>query len=133
MYARHGDPESKDIRRKGCTCHICADNGIGFDRALLAYANDEVNQRTDGRHPAGCECDQCIREKRMTDPDTVREDHGCKLAGFPPTLHYWESIYQQISEGYLDPRDYDVRYLQVAQIGDEVMARIKDDHMPDQD
>jgi len=40
MYARHGDPESKDIRRKGCTCHICADNGIGFDRALLAYAND---------------------------------------------------------------------------------------------
>jgi len=86
MYARHGDPESKSIRRKGCSCDIC-----------------------------------------------VREDTGCKLAGHPPTLHYWESIYQQISEGYLDPRDYDVRYLQVAQIGDEVMARIKDDHMPDQD
>jgi len=126
MYARHGDPESKSIRRKGCSCDICSSD-LAFDRFMRAYANDELG------HKVGCECDDCTREMRMTDPDTVREDTGCKLAGYPPTLHYWESIYQQISEGYLDPRDYDVRYLQVAQIGDEVMARIKDDHMPDQD
>jgi hypothetical protein len=133
MYARHGDPESKSPKRKGCTCDMCADNGVTLDRFLLAYANDEVNQRSEDRHPTGCECDECLREKRLTDPDTVREECGCKLAGHDPTTHYWASIYQQIREGYLDPSDYDLRYLQVAQVGDEVFAHIQDDQMPDTD
>jgi hypothetical protein len=126
MFRRHGDPEATDPSRKGCGCQIC-DGDIGIDRFLWAHANEETG------HQLGCECDACDDAFRRTDPDDVREEAGCKLAGFSAEAHQWARTYQRIDGGYLDPARYDCRYIQVAEIGDTVTAQAQSDRMPDTD
>jgi hypothetical protein len=124
MYRHRGDPEAPDPLRQGCSCRIC-DSDVGLERLLRIQSNRETGHKT------GCECDDCEAAYRRSSVDDLRDEAGCDLQGFDEETRHWYGIYQQLAQERIDPRDYDVRYLQVAQIGDSVQAQITDDKTSD--
>lgn len=113
-------------RRRGCDCAMCdADDPLTLQRAARLYASQQVTE-----HGSICDCEDCQRAARHVRPDTVREAQGCRLAGFSSRVRDWARVYNnQIAQGYLDPTDYDLRYLQIALIGDEVTHLTQRDRM----
>lgn len=125
MYRSAGDPDARDPQKKGCQCRLCS-NDIDNDRLRWLQTWDETG------HSPGCDCDECRRvyESGHVDVEAVRDDVGCKLAGFSSETHYWVDTYFSLIEpGYLDPTEKPLPYLQVATIGRDITATIKSETM----
>lgn len=100
-----------------------------MEKARHLYATQEVTE-----HGMACQCDSCKRAAQYADDDEVRREENCQLAGYSAQVRHWAGLYgTQIAQGYLDPTDYDIRYLQVATIGDSVVNRTKADRLSRQD
>jgi len=117
LYRLHGDPDADRPERRGCDCPLCdPDDPLTLQRAARLYASQRVTE-----HGSMCDCDACARAAKRVRPDTLREEQNCLRAGYSARVRDWARVYNnQIAQDYLDPRDYDLRYLQVALIGDEV-------------
>lgn len=71
----------------------------------------------------GCRCDGCERGFAEVDFGELRRSLGCKLADTPQIVQHWANVYvTQIEPGYLDLQALPVTYMQVAAIGDQVIA-----------
>lgn len=124
MWRIHGDPEARAPEKKGCACRLC-DGDLTFERATYLHARSVVTG-----HGAACDCEECQEAESRVRTSDIREGINCKLHGYSREVRYWADVYNsQIAQGYLDPRNYDLRYLQVAQIGDAVVNQVKSDRI----
>ncbi len=126
LFRMHGDPDADMEKRRGCDCPLCdADDPLTLERAAKLYASQRVTE-----HGSMCACGDCARAAQQVRPDTLREEQNCLRAGYSACVRDWARVYNnQIAQNYIDPRDYDLRYLQVALIGDEVTNLAQRDRM----